>query len=434
MAADLHIRDATPGDADAILALIAEGFDSYRDWAGPEWEPPTGGDPDRLATLRIGPTEADRSWVAEAPFSGLAGTARMAQTSRAIPEVRADDVILRELFVASEFWGSGVATALLEQVLTAARTADYRTIWLATPSGASRARAFYERHGFTARESGFDEHAGLDLTVYSREVHRSRDLRRAQDRRFGRGPYVLGLQRHDRIWGTGFPFDLPAIAGIEAVRLDRPITLLAGDNGTGKSTIVEALAQAIGFGEEGGELERSGENILPAVPRPILGGALSPVLTPTKPRSGYFLRAESFYNLAAFVDRGVPNDDQEIPPDLSLYGGIPLHGQSHGQSFLALASNRFGEGFYLLDEPEAALSVTGTLALLAVLVRAARDGAQFVIATHSPVLLACPDARIYELDAAGAHERAYDDLEAVRLTRGFLDSPARYLRAVFDED
>lgn len=121
-------------------------------------------------------------------------------------------------------------------------------------------------------------------------------------------------------------------------------------------------------------------------------------------------------------------------PDLSLYGDVPLHRQSHGESFLALAANRFGgEGLYVLDEPEAALSVTGELALLSIVLRAARSGAQFVIATHSPILLAFPEARIYELDADGIAPCAYDDLDAVRLTRGFLAAPDRYLRAALEE-
>ena len=94
----------------------------------------------------------------------------------------------------------------------------------------------------------------------------------------------------------------------------------------------------------------------------MLGGALAPVLSDTRPRNGYFLRAESFFNIAQFVDGG-----GEFAPDLSLYGDVPLHGQSHGESFLALAANRFaGEGLYILDEPEAALSVTGALALLSI--------------------------------------------------------------------
>jgi predicted ATPase len=175
-------------------------------------------------------------------------------------------------------------------------------------------------------------------------------LSRRRDRRtFGPGPYLQGLRRDPGHWREeGFPFEVPAVADVEALRLDAPVTLIAGDNGSGKSTIVEAIAEAIGFGAEGGELERLGE--LPAVPRPVLGGALVPDLTDTKPRTGYFLRAESFFNIAAFVD-----SQGEFSPDLSLYGDIPLHAQSHGESFLALAANRFaGEGLYVLDEPGAA--------------------------------------------------------------------------------
>jgi predicted ATPase len=231
------------------------------------------------------------------------------------------------------------------------------------------------------------------------------------------------MRRVPERWGDGFPFEVRAVAAVEDLRLDAPVTLLAGDNGSGKSTIVEAIAEAMGFAAEGGELERSGE--LPAVPRPVLGGGLEPMLSRTKPRNGYFLRAESFFNIASFVDTG-----GVFSPDLSLYCDVPLHEQSHGQSFLALAANRFaGESLYVLDEPEAALSVSGALALLAIVVRAARAGAQFVIATHSPVLLACPDARIYELDDAGIAACAYDDLDTVRLTRGFLDAPERFIRA-----
>jgi predicted ATPase len=246
-------------------------------------------------------------------------------------------------------------------------------------------------------------------------------------RQFGPGPYVLGFARDQALWGEGFPFDVPALLAIEQLRLDSPVTLLAGENGAGKSTILELAAEAIGFADQGGELERLGE--LPAVPRAVLGGALAPVLSSHKPRNGYYLRAESFFNIAEFVDSGAG-----FAADLSLYGEVPLHRQSHGESFLALAANRFGgESIYLLDEPEAALSVTGALALLAVIVRAAGAGAQFLIATHSPILLACPDAYLVELDDSGITPRAYDDLEAVRLTRGFLDAPERYLRAALED-
>ena len=174
---------------------------------------------------------------------------------------------------------------------------------------------------------------------------------------------------------------------------------MAGDNGSGKSTLIEAIAEAMGFADEGGELERSGE--LPAVTRPVLGGGLVPVLSRTRPRNGYFLSAESFFNVAHFIDSG----DAVRARPLALRR-VPLHQQSHGQSFLSLAAKRFaGEGLYLLDEPEAALSPTGALALLAIIDLAARAGAQFLIATHSPILLACPEARIYALDDPGSRVR-----------------------------
>ncbi len=251
---------------------------------------------------------------------------------------------------------------------------------------------------------------------------------RRDDRRFGAGPYIVGLQPDLGQWTDDFPYDVPAVGDIARLVLDRPVTLLAGDNGTGKSTIVEAVAESMGFGSDGGELERLGE--LPAVPRPVLNGALAPILTSSKPRNGYFLRAESFFNVAEFIDSG-----DGLAPDLSLYGDVPLHGQSHGQSFLALAANRFGaDSLYILDEPEAALSPTGALALLAIIARAADAGAQFVIATHSPILLACPGARIYELDDGGIAERVWEDLEVVQLTRSFLNAPERYLRAALQPD
>jgi predicted ATPase len=237
---------------------------------------------------------------------------------------------------------------------------------------------------------------------------------------------VLGFQRLS--WREEFAFSVPAVARIEQLSLGKSVTLLAGENGSGKSTILEAIAAALGFAEHGGELERLGE--LPAVPRDVLDDAqtplLAPVLSATKPRNGYFLRAESFFNVAAFVDSG-----DRFAPDLSLYGDVPFHAQSHGESFLALAANRFGaDGLYLLDEPEAALSVTGALALVAIVNRAANAGAQFVIATHSPILLATPAAQIYELDEEGINTAGYDDLQAVRQMRGFLDAPDRYLRQI----
>src|SRR6516225_282780 len=122
--------------------------------------------------------------------------------------------------------------------------------------------------------------------------------KRRDERRFGPGPYVRGLTRGPGAWRGAFPFDLPALQDLDQLNLDHPVTLLAGDNGTGKSTILELIAAAVGFADEGGELERSGE--LPAVPRGLLDDAVLPALTTTKPRNGYYLRAESFFNVARF--------------------------------------------------------------------------------------------------------------------------------------
>src|SRR4051794_40789037 len=189
--------------------------------------------------------------------------------------------------------------------------------------------------------------------------------KRRDIRRPGPGPYLLGLK------GGGpaeeFPFNVPAFARVSEMSFETPVTLLAGENGSGKSTLIETLAEAIGFAPEGGELERLGG--LPMPPRGVLG--VDPLIAPWgKPRLRDFLRAESFFNIAAFVDSG-----EQFAPDLSLYGDRELHAQSHGQSFLALASNRFhGHGIFILDEPEAALSVTGELALLAVIAHAAKHG------------------------------------------------------------
>lgn len=223
-----------------------------------------------------------------------------------------------------------------------------------------------------------------------------------------------------------FPYNVPALAQLAGLALDAPITLLAGDNGTGKSTIIELLADAMAFAPEGGEL--TGLGVLPPKPRPVLEDRLRPDISAALPANGYFLRAESFFNIAEFIDGG-----STFAPDLSLYGGVGLHEQSHGQSFLALAANRFGpNGFYILDEPEAALSVTGCLALLAIITRAARTGAQFIIATHSPILLACPGATIYELDEDGIARCGWEALDTVRLTRAFLDAPERFIEQALD--
>jgi predicted ATPase len=238
----------------------------------------------------------------------------------------------------------------------------------------------------------------------------------------GPGPFLLGVrQAGPLVRSARAPLlDPPAWMSPSELDLSAAVTFLIGENGSGKSTTLEAIAGAAGFGAEGGPLsaELDGLRARPAIARSSTDWIVE--LGPRRPRSGFFLRAESFFNIARSID------ELELE---GVYGGTRLHEQSHGESFVALAANRFGpEGLYLLDEPEAALSLTSSLAFIDVMHTACRRGAQFVIATHSPVLLAFPSARILEFDDGAFEEVAYDDASLVRLQRAFLDAPGRFLR------
>ena len=249
-------------------------------------------------------------------------------------------------------------------------------------------------------------------------------MARTRDRRrFGPGPYLRKAAFRDG-WppeDPPHPFDLPAVRALESLDLSAAVTFLVGANGSGKSTLVEALAVAAGFAAEGGPLARDLYDPDEFETRSdALGDVLELEQGPFKPRAGFFLRAESFFDVAARIDA------KELE---GVYGGVKLHEQSHGESFLALAANRFGgDGLYVLDEPEAALSVTSALGFLEVMHTAVAGGSQFLVATHSPILLAYPGARIYEAGPDGVEEIAYEDAEAVRLTRAFIEAPERFLR------
>lgn len=238
--------------------------------------------------------------------------------------------------------------------------------------------------------------------------------------------FIRGV-RLDEVPGNGYPFGLPVVRGLVAhgeLRFRTPVTLLAGDNGSGKSTLVEGIAVAAGFNPEGGT---TSFNFATRASESSLGGQLTLVRTAgRKPRTGFFLRAESYYNVATEIERlGV----------LDSYGGVSPHQRSHGESFLDLADHRFGPGgLYLLDEPEAALSVQGCLALLLRIANLVAAGSQFLIATHSPVLLACPGATILEIQPGGAIEEVpYDRTEAVAMTRAFLADPERFLKRLMSD-
>lgn len=231
-----------------------------------------------------------------------------------------------------------------------------------------------------------------------------------------------------------YPFTLPAVRGLaqaDGIGFDTAVTFVVGHNGSGKSTLVEAIATALGFNPEGGS---KSFRFSTAATHSTLTDALVLRHGSSKPRTGYFLRAESFYNVATEIDRL----DSSIggPPLIDAYGGVSLHEQSHGESFLALLVHRFGpRGLYLLDEPEAALSPQGTMAALARVHQLAVEGAQFIIATHSPILLAVPGATILEIDQDGHIERVdYDHAMPVAVTRAFLSDPGRYLHELLADD
>jgi predicted ATPase len=217
-----------------------------------------------------------------------------------------------------------------------------------------------------------------------------------------------------------YPFSIPAVAALDELALDPRVTVLVGDNGSGKSTLLEAIAVAAGMNAEGGGhnfhfATRASESPLHEHLR---------LSWRDRPRTDFFLRAESLSNLASELERLDEEDGAALIP----YGGRSLHDQSHGESFLALALNRFVPGgLYLLDEPESALSPTGQLALLELMHELAEGGAQFIVATHSPILMAVPGALILHATAGGLRPVSYDAVETVALYRSFLADPGRFL-------
>lgn len=220
------------------------------------------------------------------------------------------------------------------------------------------------------------------------------------------------------------------LSKMERLTFEKPVSFLVGENATGKSTLLEAIAVAMGFNPEGG-----GRNFTFSTndSHSSLWKCLDTVKS-VSAKDGYFLRAESLYNLASNIDE-MDKEPSFDPPVIESYGGVSLHKQSHGESFLSLIQNRFGgNGLYILDEPEAALSPMRLLTLIAEIDRLVKSNSQIIIATHSPILMAYPNAEIIELSKNGICKVDYKETEHYKTTKQFLDNPERMIKYLLEAE
>lgn len=229
----------------------------------------------------------------------------------------------------------------------------------------------------------------------------------------------------DRIDTKSYVNHIPSLSQLNEVLFEHNITFFVGENGSGKSTLIEAIAIAYGFSAEGGSLNynfstyESHSNLHETI---LLTRGLK------RPEFGYFLRAESFYNVASQAEEYRKNGSQSKELYYERYGGKAFHEQSHGESFLALLQGVFtGEGIYILDEPEAALSPQRQLTLLLEINRLAKKGAQFIIATHSPILLGIPEAQILSFDNGDVQSCDYTETSAYQITEMFINNRDYFL-------
>jgi predicted ATPase len=227
----------------------------------------------------------------------------------------------------------------------------------------------------------------------------------------------------ERVEAGRHPFTIPCLADGLGLTFKTSVTFLVGENGSGKSTILEAIAERCGFNLSGGNRDH----------QYLLDRNLSDLATALKltwnqkTAEGFFMRAETFFNFATYLD--------EVGSTFRAYGGKSLHEQSHGESFLSLFSNRFESGLYILDEPEAALSPARQLAFLAIIHDLESSGhAQFIVASHSPIILSYPGATILNLDGDRITPIEYKDTDHYKLTREFLECPERYFRHLFADN
>ena len=219
------------------------------------------------------------------------------------------------------------------------------------------------------------------------------------------------------------------LAEKEGIHFRKPVTFLVGENGVGKSTLVEAIAVACGFNPEGGTINF---NFSTRSSHSDLHNYLTISRGYKKHRDGFFLRAESFYNVASNIEH--MDDGVSLgAPVISSYCGVSLHKQSHGESFMSLVENRFGgNGLYILDEPEAALSPMRMMRLLCYMQQLVNNNSQFVISTHSPILMTFPNAEILEITEEGINSVDYKETEHFLITKRFMDAPEKMIESLLD--
>ncbi|WP_277218514.1 AAA family ATPase [Peptoniphilus vaginalis] len=222
--------------------------------------------------------------------------------------------------------------------------------------------------------------------------------------------------------------NIPSLKIFQGLKIEKPVTFFVGENGSGKSTLLEAIAIALGLNPEGGSKNFNFET---KKTHSELGDLLEIARGSRREEDGFFLRAESFYNLATEVDKLGGSASSSF---YDSYGGKSLHYQSHGESFRSLILNRFRpRGIYLLDEPEAALSPTSQMSLLCLIDELVKKDSQFIIASHSPIILAYPNADIYEFSQAGIEKTSYRETQSYSVTKTFLDDPERMMNLLFDD-
>ena len=244
--------------------------------------------------------------------------------------------------------------------------------------------------------------------------------------------YISEVLFEGEIPRNSYLSSLPAVKYLKnrgKLKFEANVTFFVGENGTGKSTLLEAIAVAYGFNAEGGTRNfcfSTNDTHSPLFKNLTL-------LKRDFAEDGFFLRAESLYNVATNIEE-LDRIAAASPSISASYGGASLHHQSHGESFLAIVQNRFGgKGLYILDEPEAALSPMRLMTLMSEMNRLVRDGSQFIIATHSPILMTFPEAQILEFSDKGIKAVEYKDTEHFNITKSFLENPEKMLRYFLEE-